>query len=72
LFQIEKQINAIAYRLELPTSIKVHPVFYTSLLETYRESNFPSRIQATSPPIEIDDCQEYEVKDILDLRIQRS
>jgi len=51
--------------------MKIHPVFYTSLLEIYRESNFPNRIQVPPPPIEIDDFQEYEVEDILDLRIRR-
>jgi len=44
-FSIEKQINTVAYRLELPPSMKIHPIFHVSLLETYKESNFPESIQ---------------------------
>ena len=32
-FCIDKQINAVAYRLTLPPSMKVNTVFHTSLLE---------------------------------------
>ena len=35
-FIIQKQINPVAYRLELPVAMKVHPVFHVSLLESYR------------------------------------
>lgn len=70
-FRIQKQINAVAYRLELPATMKIHPVFHTSLLELYRESDIPGRIQAPPPSIEMDDHQEYEVEEVLDSRIRR-
>jgi len=68
-FHIKKQINTIAYQLILPTSMKIHPIFHISLLETYRESNFLKRIQPPPLAIVINDHKEYEVKEILDSRI---
>ena len=35
-FTIQKQINPVAYRLELPASMKVHPVFHASLLKAHK------------------------------------
>jgi hypothetical protein len=70
-FVIEKQINPVAYRLHLPTSMKVHPVFHVSLLEPYRESIFPGRVQSPPPSIEIENHEEYEVETVLDSRRRR-
>jgi hypothetical protein len=70
-FVIEKQINPVAYRLHLPASMKVHPVFHVSLLEPYRESIFPGRVQSPPPSIEIENHEEYEVETVLDSRRRR-
>ena len=70
-FRIEKQINTVAYRLELPASIKIHCVFHASLLEIYHESTILGRSQPTSPSVEIDGCEEYEVESILDSQIRQ-
>jgi hypothetical protein len=67
-FVVQKQINPVAYRLELPAAMKVHPVFHVSLLEPYRESSFPGRVQSPPPSIEIENHEEYEVDKILDSR----
>jgi hypothetical protein len=67
-FSIQKQINPVAYRLELPPSMKVHPVFHISLLEPYKESAIPGRIQQPLPCIEVENHIEYEVERILDSR----
>ena len=40
-FSIIKQVNEVAYRLELPPSMKIHPVFHVSLLEPYKDSTIP-------------------------------
>ena len=70
-FPIEKQINTVAYRLELPASMKIHHVFHTSLLEIYHESTILGRSQPTPPSVEIDACEEYEVESILDSQIRQ-
>lgn len=70
-FLVTKQVNEVAYRLELPTSMKIHPVFHVSLLEPYKESTIPGRLQVPPPPIEIDGEEEFEVSEILDSRINR-
>ena len=66
LFVIEKQINLVAYRLELPAAMKVYLVFHVSLLEPYRESALSGRVQSPPPSIEIENHKEYKVEKILD------
>jgi hypothetical protein len=42
---VVKQINDVAFCLELPPSMKIHPVVHVSLLEPYKESSIPCRFQ---------------------------
>jgi hypothetical protein len=48
--------------------MKVHPVFYVSLLEPYKELNILGRTQPLAPCIEIDNREEYKVEEMLDSR----
>ena len=57
-FSVVKQINHIAFRLELLPSMKIHPVFHVSLLEPYKESSIPCKFQAPLP-IEIERQEEF-------------
>src|SRR6185295_6831912 len=69
-FQIIQVISDVNYKLELPGTMKIHPVFHVSLLKRYIENSeeFPFRIQLPPPPIQVDGEVEYEVEKILDKR----
>jgi len=61
-FKVIKMINPNAYKLQLPDSLKIHPVFHVSLLKPY----LSGRAKPPPPPEVIDDEFEYEVESILD------
>jgi len=61
----------LAYILELPVQMRVHPVFHVSLLEPYRENILPERTQEPPLPMEVEGELEYEVAGILDSRVER-
>lgn len=45
-FKIVKGIGRLAYRLDLPAHLKLHPIFCASFLKKYAEDpNDPSRVQ---------------------------
>jgi hypothetical protein len=68
-FKILAQVNPVSYRLELPPTMHIHPVFHVSLLELYKKSQIPSQIPPPPPPSETDHDMEYEVEEILDSRL---
>ncbi len=70
-FRVSKQVNEVAYRLDLTSSMKIHPVFHVSLLEPYRESTIPGRLPTPPPPIEINKEEEFEVSKFIDSCINR-
>ena len=71
-YPIVEKIGTQAYRLQLPPSLKVHPVFHVSLLDPYKESEIPGRTQPPPPPIVIEDQFEYEVEEILNSCLVRN
>ena len=70
-YPIIERIGTQAYKLQLPSSMKIHPVFHISLLERFIDSDIPGRIQSISPSVIIKNQIEYEVEDILDSKILR-
>ena len=68
-FKIIKKVGTSSYKLNLPTSMKIHNTFHLSLLEPYEDNKFPSQIQTPPPPIEIDGEPEYELEEIIDFRL---
>ena len=56
-----KKIGHVAYKLDVPEALGIHPVFHMSLLKPY------VGITQTPDPIEIEDDEsaEYEIETIL-------
>jgi len=65
-FPIIQKVSSHAYKLDLPTSMKIHPVFHISLLEPASTDPLPGQIQPTPPPVIIEEEPEWEVEEILD------
>jgi len=64
-FKVIQKVGKVAYKLELPASMKVHPVFHVNLLHKYRSDG---TVQPPPPPVLVDDQLEYEVERILQHR----
>jgi len=71
-YPVVERIGTQAYRLQLPLSLKIHPVFHVSLLDRYNESEIPGRTQPPPPPVIVENELEYEVEEILDSRLIRN
>jgi hypothetical protein len=66
-FLIEACVGENAYRLALPETVRLHPVFNVSQLRPYHDPSgkFPGRSVDPSPPVVVDGEEEYEVEAIL-------
>ena len=72
-FKIISKASSHAYELDLPPSMKIHPVIHIRYLLRPRVANkFPDRIVDYRQPPEIIDTQpEYEVEAILNKRLRK-
>lgn len=64
-FVITQCVGSVAYKLQLPQNLKVHPVFHVSLLREYRSDG---RRQPPPVAIETEDGPYFEVESVLDHR----
>ena len=65
LFEIDKVLGPVTYRLKLPTTWRIHNMFHAVLLKPYQENEIYGEIFAT-PPLDIMDGEEvYQVETIL-------
>ena len=68
-FAVTDVIGTQAYRLRLPPTMRIHPVFHVSLLEPAHTR--PGGGTEPPPPVVVEDHEEWEVEDILDSRLHR-
>ena len=65
---IEATPSPLAFKLDLPPTMAVHPAFHVSLLEPLC-SGHPNQPQDPPPKIQVDGVQTYIIERILDSRI---
>jgi Chromo (CHRromatin Organisation MOdifier) domain len=70
-FKIVAKISNVAYKIQLPTTWKIHDVFHASLLTPYNETNAHGPNFLEPPPNLIEGEPEWEVKMILGDRIYK-
>lgn len=68
-FRVTEVINPVAVRLDLPPTMRIHPVFHASLLEPVATADFLGRAQPVPPRVEIDGHVEDEVDEVLEARV---
>ena len=65
-FVVKQMIGSHACELELPATMKVHPVFNLNLLRPATEDYLPGQHQPPPPPVEVEGIEEFEVEEIVD------
>ena len=70
-FRILEAVGKQAYRLALPTTYRIHPVFHVSYLEPYKRRDGQEHIPFLPPPEIINDEQEWEVEEIIGRRSEK-
>jgi hypothetical protein len=61
-FPVVKVVGNVAYKLELPQSMRCHPVFHVSNLQPYRSDG---RVQPPPTPLHVSGEYEFEVEQVI-------
>jgi hypothetical protein len=70
-FTVQQVLSDVAYKLELPDHMKIHPVFHVSQLKLYNpydDDRFPGRAPPPPPPIVDDSDPRYTIDQVIDHR----
>ena len=70
-YKIKRVLGDLNYELDLPNTMKIHPVFYVGLLYPAPQSTIPGRNFPQPPPIVINDEEAFEVEESLPLAVVR-
>jgi hypothetical protein len=69
-FKVKKVISPYAYELDLPSSMKIHPVFHVSKLDPCATDPLPGHVPPPAPPVVVEGEEEWELDEILDSRLR--
>ena len=64
-FEITQVLSPLTYRLQLPSTWRIHNVFHTTLLSPYKETATHGPNFLSPPPVMIGSEEEYEVDKIV-------
>jgi hypothetical protein len=67
-YEILDKIGKTSYKLKLPKTMRVHPVFHVSLLYGHPMDEFRRRPNPPPPVVTLEGEEEYEVEKILNSR----
>ena len=67
-YEILQKVGPTSYKLQLPQSMKIHPVFHSSLLRFHPEDPLPNQRAEPPPPVVVEGEPEWEVEEIIDSR----
>jgi len=71
-YAVKRKVSPYAYELELPRSLRIHPVHPVSLLDPVAEDPLPGQVVTPPPPVEVEGDQEYQVERVEDSRMYRN
>ncbi len=71
-YPVVRKVSKLAYKLKLPHTMKIHPIFHVSLLCVHRTSNLPGCHPPEPAPIEVDGEDKYEVGEVQDLLLAQA
>ncbi|XP_070015325.1 uncharacterized protein [Nicotiana sylvestris] len=71
-FKIVAKVDKISYKLDMPSYLKIYPIFYANMLKPYHEDkDDPNRGQSSRAPMTITASHDWEIEAIMDYQARQ-